>query len=242
MTKLTKSQVLKNAASQVGYEESPAGSNKTKYGIWYGMNGVPWCAEFVSWCFKDDLSIIYGKFARTDYKAKLLSSKKGYYKGHAGIKPGDIVFFSFNGPSYQGRYLGIHHVGICTGKHADGRYITIEGNTSTSSNDNGGAVQIRYRSPSTIAAYFRPEYAAESTNIPSKPIVEKPSASNKPANKTGMVNAKNGLRVRNKPNLTGKVLGILSNGTKITILETIKGWHKIKYKNTYGYVSAKYVK
>ena len=27
-------------------------NNITKYGEWYGMNGQPWCAMFVSWCAK----------------------------------------------------------------------------------------------------------------------------------------------------------------------------------------------
>lgn len=27
-----------------------ANDNITKYGEWYGMNGKPWCAMFVSWC------------------------------------------------------------------------------------------------------------------------------------------------------------------------------------------------
>lgn len=26
------------------------GDNITPYGIWYGDNGIPWCAIFVSWC------------------------------------------------------------------------------------------------------------------------------------------------------------------------------------------------
>lgn len=25
-------------------------NNRQKYGVWYGMNGVPWCNIFVSWC------------------------------------------------------------------------------------------------------------------------------------------------------------------------------------------------
>lgn len=25
-------------------------NNYTKYGIWYGMNGVAWCQQFISWC------------------------------------------------------------------------------------------------------------------------------------------------------------------------------------------------
>ncbi len=50
------------AKTQIGYKEKAtnenldsftanAGSqNYTKYGAWYGKNGQPWCAMFVSWC------------------------------------------------------------------------------------------------------------------------------------------------------------------------------------------------
>ena len=42
---------LSLAAGELGAMESPAGSNRTKYGQWYGWNGVPWCMIFVQWCF-----------------------------------------------------------------------------------------------------------------------------------------------------------------------------------------------
>ena len=29
------------AVGEIGYREQ--GSNRTKYGAWYGMNGAPWC-------------------------------------------------------------------------------------------------------------------------------------------------------------------------------------------------------
>ena len=35
--------VLNIARNDLGYKESPAGSNRTKYGEWYGLNGQPWC-------------------------------------------------------------------------------------------------------------------------------------------------------------------------------------------------------
>ena len=46
------SDIVKVAVSQIGVKESPANSNKTKYGKWFGMNGVPWCAIFLDWCFE----------------------------------------------------------------------------------------------------------------------------------------------------------------------------------------------
>ncbi len=61
------------------------------------------------------------------------------------------------------------------------------------------------------------------------------------ATKTGTVTATT-LNVRSKPNTSGSILGTLSNGTSVTIVDTASnGWYKIKYKNGYGYVSNKYV-
>jgi len=37
------------AAQYVGLKEHPAGSNITRFGQWYGENGVPWCAIYVSY-------------------------------------------------------------------------------------------------------------------------------------------------------------------------------------------------
>ena len=48
----TPNDIVKLAISQLGYKESPSGSNKTKYGKEYGMDGQPWCAMFVWWLFK----------------------------------------------------------------------------------------------------------------------------------------------------------------------------------------------
>ena len=42
---------LAEALRHVGVKESPPGSNRTMFGRWYGVDGVPWCAIFVSYCF-----------------------------------------------------------------------------------------------------------------------------------------------------------------------------------------------
>jgi len=44
------SERLKRAVSQLGVTENPAGTNRQQFGVWYGMNGVPWCAIFCTWC------------------------------------------------------------------------------------------------------------------------------------------------------------------------------------------------
>lgn len=43
----TASDVLSIARGEMGYTESPQGSNKNKYGRWYGLDGEPWCMMFV---------------------------------------------------------------------------------------------------------------------------------------------------------------------------------------------------
>lgn len=92
---------------------------------------------------------------------------------------GDLVMFDFKG-SHKWR----DHVGIVTGYSGDIIY-TIEGNTSISSNDNGGAVMRRNRYRSQITSFIRPEYNSEQTakhlvDIASSQIgvKESPSGSN----------------------------------------------------------------
>src|SRR5579871_4425213 len=42
---------LAEAVRWVGTKESPPGSNRTPFGAWFGLDGVPWCNIFVSYCF-----------------------------------------------------------------------------------------------------------------------------------------------------------------------------------------------
>src|SRR6516225_4226604 len=42
---------LAEAVRHVGVRESPPGSNRTMFGRWFGVDGVPWCAVFASYCF-----------------------------------------------------------------------------------------------------------------------------------------------------------------------------------------------
>src|SRR6516165_8549449 len=42
---------LAEARRWLGTAESPPGSNRTPFGAWFGLDGVPWCNIFVSYCF-----------------------------------------------------------------------------------------------------------------------------------------------------------------------------------------------
>ena len=50
------------------------------------------------------------------------------------------------------------------------------------------------------------------------------------------------LNVRSGRGTNYSKIGAVRGGSKVIIVETKNGWHKIKYGNGYGYVSAKYVK
>ncbi len=70
-------------------------------------------------------------------------------------QPGDIVMFDFYG-GHDRR----EHTGIVVGSNGNTVY-TVEGNTSTGSNSNGGRVERRTRYKSQITSFIRPRYNAE---------------------------------------------------------------------------------
>ena len=44
--------IIETALAEIGVKESPANSNRQKYGKEYGVNGTAWCCQFVWWVFK----------------------------------------------------------------------------------------------------------------------------------------------------------------------------------------------
>ena len=49
------------ARMNVGVREWPAGSNRNPFGAWFGEDGVPWCAIFVSYCFLEGAGVVLGR-------------------------------------------------------------------------------------------------------------------------------------------------------------------------------------
>ena len=165
------SDVLKIARAQIGEKEDPLGSNKNKYGKWYGVDGVQWCAIFVSYCF---------------YKAGLplpATTPKGFAYCPSGVdwfrskgrffsepKIGDVVFFDW----YKGiractindgdnvRCSDAWHIGIVEKVNSDGSITSIEGNTSETSNGNGGGVMRQTRDRDLWYGFGRPNYSTVS--------------------------------------------------------------------------------
>ena len=151
----TAEKILEIARSQIGAKESPAKSDNVKYNTAYYGREVsdgkhPWCAVFVWWVFREaGASDLYYGGDKTAYCPTLMSFHKK--QKVTDYRPGDIVFFNFSGRSSAG------HVGIC--ESWDGTYITtIDGNTGSASEDNGGAVLRRRRHKKFIVGAYRPEY------------------------------------------------------------------------------------
>ena len=67
--------------------------------------------------------------------------------------PGDLVFFKY--PTNNRR---ANHIGLVTNVNTANDFTTDEGNTSLTSNDNGGAVMSRKRTLKNVVAFGRPKY------------------------------------------------------------------------------------
>ena len=165
-------QILKIANKQIGYTEDPPGSNKTKYGRKFGLDGVQWCAIFLWWCgnrakekfggsnpiphnanaayIQDDIVKKGGKWVLK--KTTSLQARKQALKK---IRPGDVVCFDFGRMDAYRRHVGIV-------ERVSGNYVyTIEGNTSSDdkgNQSNGGGVFGKKRKYNLICSAARPAY------------------------------------------------------------------------------------
>lgn len=148
--------ILRVARGEIGTTENPAGSNRQKYGEAYGLNGAPWCVIFCWWCFQEAgaSGLFYGGGKTASCSQYIAWAKKAGQWITGGFQPGDLVFFDFN-PSAGD---GVDHVGIV--ESWDGQtLVTIEGNTSLTSDDNGGAVMRRTDHGKYAVGAARPAYS-----------------------------------------------------------------------------------
>jgi hypothetical protein len=142
--------IIDIAASQNGTKENPPNTNKTKYGEWYGMNGVHWCAIFVSWVYD-----------QAGHPLGQIDSPKGYHycpsaynfwKRNNRItkdpQPGDIVLYDWEGDGLS------NHTGIFVAWVKPGEtFKAWEGNTSLTNDSDGGQVMMRTRSVKLVQAF-----------------------------------------------------------------------------------------
>ena len=149
--------MLELARGELGTKESPAGSNNVKYNqSYYGRSvsgsDYAWCAVFIWWLFQQaGAPELYFDGSKTAYVPTLIN-----WAGKKGLRvddpqPGDLICFDFNANQKA------DHIGIREGW--DGQYVTtIDGNTGTTNEANGGCVMRRRRHKKYILAVIRPRY------------------------------------------------------------------------------------
>ena len=143
-----------------GYQEGL--NNDTIMGKWFGLNHQPWCAMFVSWCFKEaQMSHLVAAqtkkgFASCDVGLKWFTKNKQLVTlGQA--QAGDSAFFQFDADAEP------DHVGIVYKNNVEkGFMLCYEGNTSgdkKGSQSNGDGVYLKKRPYSLIMGVARPKWA-----------------------------------------------------------------------------------
>ena len=145
-TETIRQQALAGAIEWIGTKEKPAGSNSTKFGIWYGVNYQPWCAIFCTYCYEIEAggspSFVRGSYYA--YVPYIVSDARNTRNGLSVTSnpiPGDLTCFDW------GRDGTYDHVGIFEKwlSPAQDEFSCIEGNTGAGNDSNGGQVMRRTR-------------------------------------------------------------------------------------------------
>lgn len=156
----TPNDLLKIAAGEVGYSRWNDPQQGTKYGRWYaqmtgssyfGTNGVPFCAMFVSWVLnKAGVKCNYFPSAIA-FDERDKGSLGNSYVNKYHLQPGDVIAFDWDDDDSG------DHVGFVEQVHSS--YVTtIEGNT-----DNG-VVARKNRYYDSIICGVRPFYSSGSSS------------------------------------------------------------------------------
>ena len=251
--------LLSIARAEIGYLEKASNSNLdsktenagfanyTKYArdldktdFYNGKkNGYDWCDIFVDWCFYTAfgfdiaLQMTYqpkkGTGAGCTYSAQFYKNNGKFFTSNP--QPGDQIFFTDDGGKSS------YHTGIVE-KVENGRVYTIEGNTSSVAGvvENGGTVRDKSYplGASYIGGYGRPNYSlyVEETVPEVKPVTPTPAPTT--ITKTGVVNAKDGLKCRTTASYSGDYVGAFNYGAKLDIMKESNGWYYVSGTSGWG--------
>ena len=167
----TVSELLEIARRQIGVKESPPKSNNVRYNTWYYGREVsgaayPWCMVFAQWVFDQAKVKLPIRTASCGALMRAAQSAGCWVTGD--YRPGDVVIYDFPGGA------ATDHCGIV--EAVDGTYISaIEGNTSSSNDADGGAVERRARKFAQIVGAVRPTYDKEVEEVRYNTVEECPS-------------------------------------------------------------------
>lgn len=159
---------VKHAARYVGVKENPPGSNHGQLiDRWcqrcIGVpGGFPWCAAFV-WCMFDDVGVRLTKIRQP----ALVESWDQWAtaNGHIVSRPfaGDVICFDWNRNDWSDHIGLVEKVLALRWKNRVfvGYVRTIEGNTSSTDDSDGGRVERRWRWVNDKTRFVR---------VPGKPV------------------------------------------------------------------------
>ena len=149
----TAERVLSIARRELGTREEPAGSNRTKYGKWMGMDGQPWCMSFAQWVFHQ--AGVPLPLRTASCGALMRAARKAGMWVEKDFHPADVVIYDFPGGG------AVDHCGIVERVSLAG-VTAIEGNTSQAgSQSNGGQVCRKARPARQIVGAVRPKFEEE---------------------------------------------------------------------------------
>ena len=161
--------IINVATKEIGVSEYPPGSNSVKYNDWlygadYAAKLLPsqkeWCCAFYSYV-RHEAGASIGK---GDFLKGFASVPFFYQHFKANIttnpQPGDAVIYDWEmgKPGHVCTDWTPRHIGMFVewiDKKA-GTFYTIEGNTSTTNQSNGGMVMKRQRNLAFVQAFINP--------------------------------------------------------------------------------------
>lgn len=155
--------ILQEAASWIGTKEIPSGSNNVIFNTdYYGRpvsgSAYPWCCAFIWDIFRRcGMSDLFYDGKKTAYCPTVESYYKSIGRWFSYPQRGDLALFNWSGGKVA------QHIGFVE-QVKEGTIITIEGNTSVTSNDNGGSVMRRERKISQCTGFARPAYGMETVS------------------------------------------------------------------------------
>lgn len=148
-TKTPGRKALDFAVGEIGYEESPFGSNNTKYGVWYGFNRVPWCAIFESYCFAHTGTPRYRYAACEAIYWDAVANRNSLHRVWS-PEPGDLAIFNLHGDRFAHTSFFERWIG-----EPGGAFYDVGGNTGPTNISNGGAVMRQKRDKGMVTAFVR---------------------------------------------------------------------------------------
>lgn len=144
--------ILAIACGELGYKEGKIKDNK--YGKWYGLNNDAWCMIFCQW--------VYAKAGiPLPYKTASCGALLRWYQNNQPEcivdepRKGCLVIFDLPNTKFATDHVGLY-------ESSSGNHITtIDGNTSSTNDANGGYVNRRTRHVKYVYAYIVPRELEE---------------------------------------------------------------------------------